>query len=164
MLTPSTVTVAIVSAGSMLGCDAFERAIDGKAAPFKEPELPNCSRVLNCCTNLSDDAAVSALAVPTCDVIATPTDTAIVQYQQAKAVILGNKTTTQAEKDALLKDLRETTQATLEPACRCLIDETLGNISLDGFLTPLDCEVVESTGSIPAGKTCDELTGAITGP
>jgi hypothetical protein len=146
----------------LLGCDSLEKVIDGKAAPFKEPELPNCSRVLNCCANLSRSQSVGPTVTPVCEAIVSPTDLAITEYQDAKAIIKGNNATTQAEKDALLKDLRDTTIAAIEPACRCLIDETIGNISLDGYLAPLDCEVVESTGAIPSGKTCDELTSAIT--
>ena len=47
--------VAVVGAFMAGGCDSVERAFDGVAAPLKEPELPNCSKVLTCCANLSGD-------------------------------------------------------------------------------------------------------------
>jgi hypothetical protein len=161
---PRSLLISIVCALSAIGCDSVERVLDGVAAPLKEPELPNCSRVLTCCANLSGDRALGPLVASTCEVVTTPTDVAIVRYQQARKVILDNTTTTQQTKDELLTDLRQTSQATLEPACRCLIDQTVGNISLDGYLSPLDCEIVASTGTIPNGKTCDDLTGAILSP
>lgn len=158
------IALAFALAASTLGCDSVERILDGQAAPLKEPELPNCSRVLTCCANLSSDRVIGPLVAPSCDVVVTPTDLAIARYQQAKNVILQNASTTQQTKDALLADLRQTSQSTLEPACRCLIDQTVGNISLDGYLSPIDCEIVPTTGTIPNGKTCDDLTGAILNP
>ncbi|HRE92278.1 MAG TPA: hypothetical protein PK095_24395 [Myxococcota bacterium] len=145
-------------------CDSLERRLDGVAAPLKEPELPNCSRVLNCCANLGTDRLVGPLVDESCAAIATPTDLAILRYQEARALILNDRATSQQTKDQLLTELRQTSQGTLEPACRCLLDQTLGAVSLDGFLTPIDCEVFPQTGAIPTGKTCDELTGAIMSP
>lgn len=149
---------------SHAACDSLERSLDGVAAPLKEPELPNCSRVLNCCTNLGTDRLVGPLVDESCAAITTPTDLAILRYQEARALILNDRATSQQTKDRLLAELRETSQSTLEPACRCLLDQTVGAVSLDGFLTPIDCEVFPQTGAIPSGQTCDDLTGAILSP
>lgn len=145
-------------------CDSLERSLDGVAAPLKEPELPNCSRVLNCCANLGSDRLVGPIVDESCAAITTPTDLAIIRYQEARALILNDRATSQQTKDQLLTELRQTTQSSLEPACCCLLDQTVGAVSLDGFLTPIDCEIFPQTGAIPSGATCDDLTGAITDP
>ncbi len=149
---------------SGLGCEAFRQSFDGIAAPLKEPELPNCSKVLTCCANLSTDSIVGPLVVDTCDTIVTPTDLTITNYQAAKLRIQQNGATSEQTKAQLIAELRTTTQETVEPACRCLVDETIGNISLNGFLSPKDCEVVVTSGALPAGKQCDDVTDVILNP
>lgn len=156
--------VALLGAFMGGGCDSVERAFDGVAAPLKEPELPNCSKVLTCCANLSGDSILGPLVADTCATIVSPTDLTITNYQAAKLRIQQNGATSEQTKAELLADLRETSQASVEPACRCFVEETVGNISLDGFLSPKDCEVVVTSGALPEGKTCGDVTDVILNP
>jgi len=146
------------------GCDAVERSLDGVAAPLKEPELPNCSKVLTCCANLARDSVLGPLVAGSCDTIVAPTDLTISNYQAAKQRIEQNGATSAATKAELLTELRETTQETVEPACRCLVEETIGNLSLDGLLSPKDCEVDATSGALPAGKSCGDVTDVVLNP
>ena len=72
----------------------------------------------------------------TSSTIVSPTDVTITNYQAAKLRIAQNASTSEQTKAELTAELRETTQATVEPACRCFVEETVGNVSLDGFLSP----------------------------
>lgn len=157
-------TLAALVAPPLVGCDAFEKTIDGVAAPLKEPELPNCSRILTCCANLDSRVGMPQSVKDACGGIVTPTDTIIVQYQQSKLAIQQSASTSAEAKAQLLAELRTNTQATMEPACRCLLEETVGNISLDGFLSPLDCETITTSGALPDNQQCDDVTGVITNP
>ena len=144
-MTPRTVArlFALALAGlAPAACDALEESLDGRAAPLKVPELPNCSRVLTCCANLDRQPLVPSGIKQACTGIATPTDAVIAEYQDGKLLIQQNQSTSAETKASLLEDLRETTQGTMEPACRCLLEETVGNLSLDGILSPTDCEVI----------------------
>ena len=145
-------------------CDEVEESLQGKAAPLKEPDLPNCSRVLTCCANLSADSILGPLVADTCDTIVTPTDLTISNYQAAKLRIEQNGATSAETKSELLSELRTTTQAAVEPACRCLVEETVGNLSLDGLLSPKDCEVVTGSGTLPPGKQCSDVTDVVLDP
>lgn len=145
----------------LVACDALERSFEGTAAPLREPDLPNCSRILNCCTNLDRQTIVPSSVKDACHGVATPTDTLIEQYQVSRANIQASTSTSAETKAQLIAELRTNTQASLEPACRCLLEETVGNISLDGFLSPADCETITTSGSLPAGAQCDDVTGVI---
>ena len=145
-------------------CDALEESLQGQAAPLKEPDLPNCSRVLTCCANLDRQTIVPVTIKDTCHGIATPTDAIIVEYQDSRHTIEANTTTSPETKAELIAELRTRTQQTMEPACRCLLEETVGNLSLGGILSPADCETVVTSGQLPAGQQCDDVTTVITSP
>ena len=148
----------------LLGCDSLERSLDGNAAPLREADLPNCSKVLTCCANLTRDRVLGPYVADSCGTVVDPTNLAIDNYQAAKLRIERNGATSEQTKAQLIAELRTTTQETVEPACRCLVDETIGNISLNGFLSPKDCEVVVTSGALPAGKQCDDVTDVILNP
>jgi len=158
------VPLALSAFASLSGCEAVKQSLDGIAAPLKEPELPNCSKVLTCCANLTHDSIIGPLVASTCETIVSPTDLTITNYQAAKLRIEQNASTSAQTKAELIADLRSATQASVEPACRCFVDETIGNVSLDGFLSPKDCEVVLTSGALPAGKQCDDVTDVILNP
>jgi len=156
--------IGMLMTGTAPGCEAVKESFDGVAAPLKEPELPNCSKVLTCCANLSSDSILGPFVASSCESIMSPTDLAITNYQATKLRIQQNTSTSAQTKAELIAELRTTTQETLEPACRCLVDETVGNVSLDGFLSPKDCEVVVTSGALPAGKQCDDVTDGVLNP
>ena len=157
--------IAVVMFAWGLGaCDAVEQSLQGSAAPLREPDLPNCSRILNCCTNLDRQSIVPSSIKEACHGVATPTDTLIDQYQVSRANIQASTSTSAETKAQLIAELRTNTQASLEPACRCLLEETVGNISLDGFLSPADCETITTSGALPDGAQCDDVTGVIKSP
>lgn len=156
--------LALVLSVAGTGCEAVRQSLDGIAAPLKEPELPNCSKVLTCCANLTRDSVLGPFVADTCETIVTPTDLTITNYQAAKLRIQQNTATSAQTKAQLIAELRVTTQETVEPACRCFVEETIGNVSLDGFLSPKDCEVVLTSGALPAGKQCDDVTDVILNP
>lgn len=149
---------------ALSACDALEESLQGQAAPLKEPELPNCSRVLTCCTNLDGQRLVPTSIKDACESIAVPTDAVITEYQQSRAAIRGNTATSAETKAELETELRTRSQGTLEPACRCLLEETVGRLSLNNLLSPADCEVVTTSGALPQGKQCSDVTGAVTDP
>jgi len=157
----SVVMVAAVL-GLGAGCDALEESLDGQAAPLKEPDLPNCSRVLTCCANLDRQSLVPSSIKDACSGIAVPTDAAIGEYQDSRRIIEQNQSTSAETKAELVAELRQTTQTTLEPACRCLLEETVGNLSLDGILSPKDCETITTSGNLPDGAQCQDVTDVIT--
>lgn len=154
----------LVSALALLGCDSLEKSLDGKAAPLREAELPNCSKVLTCCANLMRDRVLGPYVADTCETVVDPTNLAIDNYQAAKLRIERNGSISAESKTELLADLRETTQASLEPACGCLVEETVGNISLDGYLSPLDCELVVGARGLAEGQQCSDVTGNVLDP
>ncbi|MFO0745883.1 MAG: hypothetical protein U1F43_09445 [Myxococcota bacterium] len=156
--------LATWSLGALSSCDALEQSLQGQAAPLKEPELPNCSRILTCCANLDARTLMPDSVKQACAGITTPTDSVIVQYQSSKATIQQSTTMTPQAKASALDELRRDTQATMEPACRCLLEETVGNVSLDDFLAPADCETVTTSGALPDNAKCDDVTGVITNP
>ena len=155
---------AWLSALLLLGCDTLERSLDGTAAPLREPELPNCSKVLTCCANLSRDRVLGPYVADSCETVVGPTDLAIDNYQAAKLRIETNASISAESKAELTAELRETTQASLEPACGCLVAETVGNISLDGYLSPLDCELVAGARGLGEGQQCSDVTGNVLDP
>jgi len=148
----------------LAGCDAVEESLQGQAAPLKEPELPNCSRVLTCCANLDARRLMPQSVRDACEGITTPTDRVITTYQQSRAEIAANQSTSAETKAQLTAELRTKTQGSMEPACRCLLEETVGLVSLDDFLSPADCETVTTSGALPDGATCDEIEKNVTDP
>ncbi len=148
----------------LLGCDSLERSLDGNAAPLREADLPNCSKVLTCCANLTRDRVLGPYVADSCGTVVDPTNLAIDNYQAAKLRIERNGAVSDESKAELLTDLRETSQASLEPACGCLLEETVGNISLDGYLSPLDCELVAGARGLAEGQQCSDVTGNVLDP
>lgn len=162
-LQPLTLS-AIAALLVMTGCQALvtdvTNQIDGTAAALKEPDLPNTSRMLNCCNNLMSKSGTKGLVQSVCE----PTSPQVVKvlntYQSAKAGISGNANLSAQSKAESLAKLKTDSQATLEPAARCLLSETVGK--LGNALIPKDCEVITSTGALPAGKQCSDVTSSIT--
>ncbi len=145
-------------------CDVLEERLDGKAAPLKEADLPNCSRVLTCCANLGASSLTSGAVQDSCEALVPATDTVITQYQVGRQKIEQDQATSAETKAQLLAELRQTTQGTMEPACRCLLEETVGKVSANNFLSPIDCETVTSSGALPDGKQCSDVTDAVLNP
>lgn len=154
-------TCLVAPMAALSSCDALEESLDGVAAPLKEPELPNCSRVLTCCANLDRQTLMPDSVKQACDGLVTPTDTVIEQYKAGKLRIQQDQATSAETKADLLAELKKDTQTTMEPACRCLLEETVGLVSLDDFLAPKDCETVTTSGVLPEGAQCDDVTGVI---
>jgi len=139
-----------------------EKSLQGTAAPLKEPELPNTSKLLTCCANLSARAETKAFVKDICPSLTTPTNKVIDSYVTLKKAINDDKVIAAEQKTKDLAALKATSQTNLEPASRCLIVETVGKVSLNGFLSPADCEQDNTVGALPAGKSCDDVKGAIT--
>jgi len=160
------ILAAVAASALAVGCselaETAEKVIDGKAAELKEKDLPNCSRMLTCCANLRQKIGMPQTVIDGCDSLEPAVNKVIDAYQSGQQTIADNKTTTQQSKDTASKALRTKTQGTLEPGCRCLLEETLGKVSLDGFLTPIDCESVPESGALPLGKECTDVTAAVT--
>lgn len=158
-------TALALATFSLAGCDALlasaEKELQGTAKPLKEADLPNTSKVLNCCANLSGRSETKGFVADSCTKMTPQVDIVIANYQKAKKAITDNTATTQEAKTKALSELKTTTQSTLEPASRCLLEETVGKVSLGGFLSPADCEVVTSTGALPQGKKCDDVKDAV---
>jgi hypothetical protein len=158
----------VVGGFGATGCEELvestKTALDGKETPLKEAELPNTSRLLNCCTNLMGRTSTKSFVADLCPNVQSGVGTVLNNYLAAKAEINNNQNLTAEAKTTALAELKTTSQSTLEPAAKCLLDQTIGKISLDGFLSPKDCEVIATTGALPQGKTCDDMTSAILSP
>ena len=134
---------------ALTGCDVAESLLDGEAAPLKEPELPNCSRIITCCNNLADKGVDRDECV---DAFIPAADTVIENYQRARDNIPGN--------DAQARDLlREETQGLVEPGCRCFLEETIGQLS--DLVLPIDCESDKSVGTLEGELMCSDATDAL---
>jgi hypothetical protein len=148
-----------------VGCEALvasaEQSLQGTAAPLKEADLPNTSRMLNCCANLTNRSETKSFVESTCATITPQIGIVIAKYQQGKKTIQDDTVLNAQAKTDSLNQLKKTSQETLEPAARCLLQETIGKISLNGFLSPADCEAMTSTGALPVGKQCSDVTDAI---
>lgn len=138
-----------------------EKSLQGTAAPLKEAELPNTSKLLTCCANLSARVETKDFVKSICPNLTTQTNKVIDSYTSLKKAINDDKAISAEQKTKDLAVLKATTQSNLEPASRCLIVETVGKVSLNGFLSPADCEQDTSVGALPAGKSCDDVKGAI---
>lgn len=160
---------ALLSLGAVSGCEELvestKTALDGKETALKEPELPNTSRLLNCCNNLMARTSTKSFVEPICPQIQTGVATVLDNYLAAKAEINANQSLNAEAKAKALAEVKANSQAALEPAAKCLLDQTIGKVSLDGFLSPKDCEVIAGdTTKLPDGKTCDDVTSEITNP
>ncbi len=158
----SMVAIAAVSAG----CDNVKNAIDeelnGEETALKEPELKNCSRVINCCMTLAlekyDGVVPEAVREECTNSIDPATNVVIDNYQTAKAGL--DNLSSEADREALKAQLAEQAQ-TVEPGCRCFLDQTIGQIPSE--FTPTDCEFFEDSGELEDGLTCDDATNALIG-
>ena len=145
------------------GCQSLlndaEKKLDGVAAPLKEPELPNTSKMLTCCANLSGRAETQSLVKDICPPMTPKVTLVLDTYISGKKTINDDKTFTAESKTKALLDLKTKTQDSLEPAARCLLQETIGK--LGKLLIPKDCEADTTVGALPAGKQCSDVKGAI---
>lgn len=152
-------TLVILGVGA---CDTARKILDEQPAPLKEPELPNCSKVLTCCDNLTQSTLVKDVVTDACNQIRPAADGVIDAYQTMRDETKANQTLSEQDKDAALDEL-EANYVPIEKGCRCLVDETVGAISLDGFLTPKDCEFDGiTTGQLAPGESCTDMKALVT--
>lgn len=147
------------------GCEELvtstEKTLQGTAAPLKEPELVNTSKMLTCCNNLMAKASTKGLVESVCTPMTPQVTKVIDTYQTAKKDISANANLTAEAKTQALTELKTKTQSTLEPAAFCLLKETIGKLGT--YVLPADCEGDAKAGALPQGKTCDDAKTAITG-
>lgn len=134
---------AICLAMSLTGCEVAKEIIEGEEAPLKEADLPNCSKVINCCNNgliqgLSEDVDMACA-----DQLVPASSTVIDNYQAAQAELEPGS--------AASEELRATTQGSAEAGCRCFLEQTIGTLDVP---IPLDCQSDTSVGSVEADM-CD---------
>ncbi len=133
---------------------------DGTVAALKEPDLPNTSKILNCCASLESKTLTKSLVANFCPNVETQVAKVLNTYQSTKQSIKDNVNLSAQSKTVALNKLKSESQTTLEPAARCLLAETVGK--LGNAAIPKDCEAVSTIGSLPAGKTCEDVKSAIT--
>jgi hypothetical protein len=144
---------ALCLALCLTGCDAAEEILDGEEAALKEADLPNCSKVINCCANLktkdlSDDINEA------CDEQFVPSANRVIDtYQSAKGEVTPGS---EAE-----KALYDETRGSVEIGCRCFLEQSVGQI--DAVLLPLDCEADTSVGQAEADM-CDGAVDNLVNP
>lgn len=155
----------LAAAGAASGCEELvsstEKTLQGTAAPLKEPELVNTSKMLACCNNLMAKSTTKGLVESVCTPMTPQVTKVIDTYQAAKKNISGNANLTAEAKTQALAELKTKTQASLEPAAFCLLAETIGKLGT--YVLPADCEGDAKAGALPQGKTCDDAKTAITG-
>lgn len=146
------------------GCESVindaAKSIDGTPLPLKEPELPNTSKMLNCCTNLMGKSLTKGLVSDLCNNVSPQVTKVLDTYQTTKKGIQANTTLSAQSKTESLAKLKTESQGTLEPAARCLLQQTLGKLGAAAI--PKDCEADTTVGALPQGKTCDDMQKAIT--
>lgn len=142
-----------------LGCDeikdATEQVLDGEEAELKENDLPNCSKILTCCANLKGKSITPDAVNEQCDEIFVPAANEVIDnYQSIKDEIEAG-----TRGDQTVEQWKTTSQDTLEPGCRCFLENTVGVIS--DVALPADCEANTDTGALGA-QTCDDATTELT--
>lgn len=156
MSVPGFLLVVLMALGSQVGCEAAKEIIDGEEAELREQDLPNCSKIITCCENLQGRSITPGAVEEQCaDTFVPAANSVIDKYQAARDVIDNDSEAVQEARD----QLRDTTQATVEPGCRCFLEETIGQI--DAALLPLDCEVVTDVGNLPEDLMCSDATDAL---
>ena len=152
-----TSLAALAAAFAVSGCEdlvnSTEKTLQGTAAPLKEPELVNTSKMLTCCNNLMAKTSTKGLVESVCTPMVPQVSKVIETYQAAKANVNNNANLTAAAKAEA--------QANLEPASYCLLSETIGKLGT--YVLPADCEGNAAAGALPQGKTCEDAKKAITG-
>jgi hypothetical protein len=158
-------TLVVLACAIVGGCtEELEQALGlDQPAALRESELPNCSRVVNCCDRLGQGvygSVVPAAVHTTCnDTLGVAAGTVIGQYQSARTGVNGQSGLTPEQRTSLLGDLRSQWQNAVEPGCRCFLDETIG--MLPNLATPADCGSFTTTGALAGGATCDDGIGAV---
>ena len=157
-------TLALL-AGGAFACDdikdSIEESLNGEATPLKEADLPNCSKVINCCANIESRGLSDTVTAACNDQLVPAVNGVIDTYQSAKAELQDVEA---VDNEEGLAELKSNTQETAEPACRCFLEETVGAINTESIdLFPVDCEVDTSTGALSDGQMCSEVVDSLTG-
>jgi hypothetical protein len=153
------VTLAISLAISACSEDVVEEALGlDEPAALQEADLPNCSRVVNCCTTLAEgrfSAVVPTSVSDACtSTVGTAADAAIGEYQRERDGINAQSGVSDDERTNLLNDLQDQWQGRIEPGCRCFLEESVG--TAPDLATPADCESFTTTGALGQGATCGD--------
>ncbi len=144
------------SATMSLGCDELKEVIDGEAAPLKENDLPNCSRVITCCNNTLLQSVAPGSVNDVCSGSFVPAANGVIEtYQSARDEIQNGLN----DDGQTIEELRTATQDTFEPGCRCFLEETIGALGDDQL--PLDCESIKDSGALDDGAMCSDATDAL---
>jgi hypothetical protein len=139
---------------------SIEDTVNGEATPLREPDLPNCSKVVTCCDVLAERGFSETVVAACNDQFKPAANFVIDQYQTARTAIEENT----EEQEETVESLQSRTQETVEPGCRCFLEETVGQVSSDAIdLLPIDCEVDTSTGNLDGGAMCSDATDALLG-
>ena len=148
-----------------VGCDEvaeqLEDTINGEVSPLKESELPNCSKVITCCDKL-EELGYSDTIIETCNQQLKPAaDFVIENYQSGRDALLDNAEG--EDQEGAVNELKESTQGSFEPGCRCFLEETIGAVNSETVdLLPLDCEIDMSTGGLEDGGMCSDAISTLT--
>lgn len=143
--------------------DAIEDSLDGEAAALAEADLPNCSRVINCCANLKGRDFTPDEINTECDETFKPSANSIItNYQDARDAIDADSTVNAEGKSTLKDTLKSNTQERIEPACRCFLEETVGQAG--NFALPADCEAVPDENTIMCSEAEATLLDAVDNP
>lgn len=161
------VVIGLFLASSLTACsDLIEDTLgigSESAAALAEDDLPNCSRVSNCCDRLSQSpysAVVPSSVHSTCsDTLGTAADMVISEYQSEQSLITNQSGLTDENETQLLSDLQEQWSSRVEPGCRCFLEETVG--TLPDLTMPADCESFTTTGALEGGETCSDGIDAV---
>lgn len=160
-----TSLAALAAAFAVSGCEdlvnSTEKTLQGTAAPLKEPELVNTSKMLTCCNNLMAKTSTKGLVESVCTEMVPQVSKVIETYQAAKANVNNNANLTAAAKAEAIAKIKAEAQTNLEPASYCLLSETIGKLGT--YVLPADCEGNAAAGALPQGKTCEDAKKAITG-
>lgn len=159
--------LSIIAISSLAACDlkeelteAIEDTINGEAAELAEADLPNCSKVINCCANIEARGISDEISEACNEQFKPATQAVIDNYQTSKMRI-----TESLEGDAQtegLSTLTEETQEIFEPGCRCFLEETAGQLENGTIdLIPQDCEFDSTTGALDGDLMCSDATDAL---
>ena len=144
---------AICLAMGLTACDAAEEILDGEEAALREADLPNCSKVINCCANLKEKDLSDDINEACTDQFVPSANRVIDTYQDAKGELQPGSEGEMA--------LYNETRGTVEVGCRCFLEQTVGQI--DAVLLPLDCEADTTVGQAEADM-CDGAVDSLVNP